>query len=451
MAELLLQNNPMRNTETQRTDDVLINVEQVSKKFCKSLKRSLWYAFHDILSELNPFNGQGIGHDSSRDLKGVGAPESGSDRPPPLRQGEFWAVRDISFQLRRGECLGLIGHNGAGKSTLLKMINGLIKPDTGRIEMRGRIGALIELGAGFNPILTGRENIYNQASVLGFTRNEIDEKYEAIVEFAEIAEFIDMPVQNYSSGMKVRLGFAVASQMEPDILIIDEVLAVGDVGFRLKCLNQMARLLKQTAVIFVSHSMSQIHRVCTEVIVVGKGALIYQGRDVSQGVAEYFARFPSSTMTSVGSGEIMVESVSASTIKSNSSSGNTIFVEQGAPIIINLTLRGDGYMKKCRLGLVVWNSELYPIADVIADDGKGHVFEMSDSTQTLCSVSIPALNLAAGRYAISLHLQDPDSAKVYCRVDNALWVTIKGSVVGGGGCLIPSAFEQSNGSELSPA
>src|SRR5210317_2241023 len=178
--------------------DVLIKVENVSKKFCRDLKKSLWYGVKDIAGELS-------GRGTSRNA---------------LRPGEFWSVKDISFELKRGECLGLIGANGAGKSTLLKMLNGLIKPDQGRISMRGRVGALIELGAGFNPILTGRENIYVNGAVLGFTKEEISRKFDEIVEFAELDEFINTPVQNYSSGMKVRFGFAVAAQMEPDILLI---------------------------------------------------------------------------------------------------------------------------------------------------------------------------------------------------------------------------------------
>ena len=218
--------------EGKQKNEVLVEAEGVSKKFCKDLKTSLWYGVKDLWSNVG-----------------------GNKQERQLRPKEFWAVKDISFQLRRGECIGLIGHNGAGKSTLLKMLNGLINPDAGKITMRGRVGALIELGAGFNPILTGRENIYNNGAILGFTRKEIEEKIDAIIAFAEIEEFIDMPVQHYSSGMKVRLGFGVAAQMEPDILIIDEVLAVGDMGFILKCFKTIDDILPKTAVIFVSHNM----------------------------------------------------------------------------------------------------------------------------------------------------------------------------------------------------
>ncbi|MHC0442745.1 ABC transporter ATP-binding protein [Flavobacterium sp. 3-210] len=208
-----------------------------------------------------------------------------------LRPKEFWAVRDINFELRRGECLGLIGHNGAGKSTLLKILNGLINPDEGKVTMRGRIGALIELGAGFNPILTGRENIYNNGAILGFSKNEINSKIEEIIDFAEIHEFIDMPVQNYSSGMKVRLGFAIAAQMEPDVLIIDEVLAVGDLGFVLKCFKRIDQLIPNTAIIFVSHSMPMISRISNQIILMDHGVVDFQGFDVAKGVNKYYGKF----------------------------------------------------------------------------------------------------------------------------------------------------------------
>lgn len=249
-------------------NEVLITVENLSKKFCKDLKTSLWYGVKDLASGLS---------------------NNKNDRE--LRPKEFWAVKDISFELRRGECLGLIGHNGAGKSTLLKILNGLINPDAGKVTIKGRVGALIELGAGFNMILSGRENIYNNGAILGFTRKEIDQKIEEIIDFAEIREFIDMPVQNYSSGMKVRLGFAVAAQMEPDVLIIDEVLAVGDLGFVLKCFKQIDTILPKTAIVFVSHSMPMVSRICNQVILMDRGVAKFQGENVSKAIDLYYTRF----------------------------------------------------------------------------------------------------------------------------------------------------------------
>lgn len=232
--------------------DTLVQVDNISKKFCRSLKRSLWYGMKDLADEL-----AGSRHD-----------EHGQ-----LRSDEFWAVRGVSFELRRGECLGLVGHNGAGKTTLLRMLNGLIKPDQGRIEMRGRVGALIALGAGFNPVLSGRENIYVAGAIFGMTTQEIDAKYQAIVEFAELAEFIDAPVQSYSSGMAMRLGFSVAAKLEPDILILDEVMAVGDAKFQAKCANAIKDFTnRNSAVILVSHNEHNIMRYCSAALCLEKGA-----------------------------------------------------------------------------------------------------------------------------------------------------------------------------------
>lgn len=279
-------------------NEVLVKVENLSKKFCKDLKTSLWYGVKDLAS--------GLGGNRNERL---------------LRPKEFWAVKDISFELRRGECLGLIGHNGAGKSTLLKILNGLINPDAGKVTIKGRVGALIELGAGFNPILSGRENIYNNGAILGFTRQEINEKIEEIIDFAELREFIDMPVQNYSSGMKVRLGFAVAAQMEPDVLIIDEVLAVGDLGFVLKCFKQIDTILPKTAIVFVSHSMPMVSRICTHIILMEKGMAKFQGEDVSKGIDLYYTRFVENDSNVVfDDGSIELEEVKLF----NASEGNEI-------------------------------------------------------------------------------------------------------------------------------
>lgn len=251
--------------------EILVKAEGVSKKFCRDLKKSLWYGVKDVTSELFPIKNPQSGVQNSADV---------------LRPGEFWANKNISFELRRGECIGLIGRNGAGKTTLLKMLNGLIKPDEGTIRMRGRVSALIALGAGFNPILTGRENIYVNGSILGLSKAEIASKIEDIIEFSEVREFIDSPVQSYSSGMQVRLGFAVATALNPDILILDEVLAVGDVAFRNKCYRRISEMRKHAAVIFVSHNMHQTARICDRVLVLSKGNVVYNG-NTEQGVAAY--------------------------------------------------------------------------------------------------------------------------------------------------------------------
>ena len=237
--------------------ETLIKVENVSKKFCRSLKKSLWYGVQDLGREIT---GRQHGGDGE------------------LRPDEFWAVKDVSFELKRGECLGLIGRNGAGKTTLLKMLNGLIKPDYGRIELRGRVGALIALGAGFNPILTGQENIYVNGAVLGLLKHEIDERIEEIIEFSELKEFINMPVQSYSSGMQVRLGFAIASSLNPDILLLDEVLAVGDTAFRMKCFARMKQVIgRGIAGILVSHNAVDIDRICNRGIFLERGRLAEYG------------------------------------------------------------------------------------------------------------------------------------------------------------------------------
>ncbi|NTV48339.1 MAG: ABC transporter ATP-binding protein [Geobacteraceae bacterium] len=243
--------------------DVLVSVENVGKKFCRSLKKSLWYGVQDMAGEI-----------------------LGCCREHDLRADEFWAVKDVSFELKRGECLGLIGRNGAGKTTLLRLLNGLIKPDHGRIEVRGRVGALIALGAGFNPILTGRENIYVNASVLGLKKKEIDNKIDEIIDFSEIGEFIDSPVQNYSSGMNVRLGFGIAASLDPDILILDEVLAVGDIRFRAKCYNKLQSMFDRCAVILVSHNTEDVARLCTRVNLLEHGGSQYLG-PVEGGIRRY--------------------------------------------------------------------------------------------------------------------------------------------------------------------
>ncbi|MEO5329392.1 MAG: polysaccharide ABC transporter ATP-binding protein [Magnetococcus sp. THC-1_WYH] len=253
-------------TEVGMSGDVLIHVENVYKKFCLDLKRSLWYGLTDVGREL-----------------------AGGKQPSELRRDEFWAVHDVSLSIKRGEIVGLIGPNGSGKTTLLRLINGLIKPDRGKITVRGRVGALIQLGAGFSPILSGLENIHINAAILGLSRQEINSRMEEIIAFADIGDFINTPVRNYSSGMRARLGFAVAIHMSPDVLLVDEVLSVGDMVFRNKALDRMHKLANSgVAVVFVSHNLSQVDRLCTRAMYLKKGTMEYVGATMDV-IAHYAA------------------------------------------------------------------------------------------------------------------------------------------------------------------
>lgn len=191
----------------------------------------------------------------------------------------FTALNDISFSVNEGEVLGVIGHNGAGKSTLLKMLSGISQPTLGRIQVKGRVAPLIEVGAGFVPDFTGRENIYLNGSILGMSRNEINRKIDEIIDFSEIAEFIDTPVKRYSSGMQVKLAFSVATSIESEILIIDEVLAVGDLAFQQKCIERMEKLIKSEnrTVIIVGHNIRQLQRICTRVMLMDHGRITNDG------------------------------------------------------------------------------------------------------------------------------------------------------------------------------
>lgn len=268
--------------------ELLINVKGLKKRFCRELKRSLFYGIEDI----------------ARECFGM-YPRS------ELRKGEFWANDDISFELKRGDCLGLIGGNGAGKSTLLKQIAGLIKPDAGEIEINGRVGALIELGAGFNPLLSGHENIYINGSVLGMGRREIDKKLDQILEFADIGDFIEAPVQSYSSGMKVRLGFAIAAHLEPDILLIDEVLAVGDAAFGRKCLNQINKIATSTAIIFVSHNVDFIRRITNKSLLLRDGKSL-QFDNTDDAISHYMRLLTKTRTSNQSSDTVSLESYSIS-------------------------------------------------------------------------------------------------------------------------------------------
>ena len=389
--------------ENHTKNEFLIEVEGVSKKFSRNLKKSLLYGLKDIIASF-------FGYKQNRHK---------------LRIDEFWAVKNASLKLRRGECLGLIGHNGAGKSTLLKMLNGLIRPDEGRITIRGKVGALIELGAGFDPILTGRENVYINGQILGFSQNEIDDKYDAIVEFSELREFMEMPVQNYSSGMKVRLGFAIAAQMEPDILLIDEVLAVGDLGFVIKCLNRMGELIPQTATIFVSHNMPMMARISTKTMLLNRGNIDFYSKDIAKGIIQYIELFEDPERTNLGTGEIELLRIGLQNpINKKFEYNKTVVFETFDDLIIEVTIKINPSVADFELFITTYDGQLRETLSSTSGSFCEPFSNKSDNIRTF-EIKIPKLVLATGRYSITFGAIDPNTKQFYCRVTNSIYFTMK--------------------------
>jgi len=265
--------------------DVAIRVDSLSKKYHIGGKQKSYNRLGDQVADavLAPFRRAG------NLLRGKASSASDLDEV-------FWALQDISFDITQGEIIGIVGHNGAGKSTLLKVLSRITEPTSGYADIYGRVGSLLEVGTGFHPELTGRENVYLNGSILGMRRAEIERKFDEIVDFAEIEKFIDTPVKHYSSGMYVRLAFSVAAHLEPEILLIDEVLAVGDVAFQKKSLGKMENVSQQgRTVVFVSHNMNALQRLCPRSILLDHGRLLAQD-DTSKVIEQYLATASSKTV-----------------------------------------------------------------------------------------------------------------------------------------------------------
>lgn len=399
--------------------DTMVKVEAVSKKFCRSLRRSLWYGVQDLGSEL-------LGRNSAH---------------LQLRPDEFWAVKDVSLQVDRGETLGLIGHNGAGKTTLLRMLNGLIKPDTGRIEVRGRMQALIALGAGFNPVLSGRENVYVNASVLGISKSEIDRRFDQIVDFSGIREFIDMPVQSYSSGMTVRLGFSIAAHLEPDVLLVDEVLAVGDLAFRTKCQVRIQELKQNgVAIILVSHDLHTISHVCTRAVTFERGHVIYDG-DTERAIDMYRSSLIKNNKGQeaalrAGTSEITVQSVE---VLSEDGEVKSEF-DIGDPVTFRMHYKTSQPVHDPVFNITIHILNSYQVTGIRTDvdgvqlgllDGEGYV-----------DLVIPDLNLLPNIYTIDAVLLHNDGYTFYDRISNIAHLKVRGGLLVNGSAYLPHSWQR---------
>lgn len=384
--------------------EILVEVKNVSKKFSRSLKRSMWYGLQDLLSAL-------LGTHNNRSS---------------LRTDEFWAVKDVSFTLRRGECLGLIGRNGAGKSTMLKMLNGLIRPDEGTITIRGKTGALIELSAGFNPLLTGRENVFVNGQLLGFSKKEIENKMQSILDFAELGDFIDSPVQNYSSGMKVRLGFAVAAQMEPDVMLIDEVLAVGDMGFVIKCLNKMDELRSKTAMIFVSHAMPFVSRMCTSICLMREDKTTFQSNDVSAGITKYYEGFKTDISSYDGIDKVEIRRIQLESEGRQSMPNEMFTLEHGKDLLLTVDLFCHQPIHYPKMHLAFYDKEQRNFAEVFNFNEQIQLPQMSG----LVSIRavIPKVPFSQGHYSITIGLNEFENGvrNMIFRYQSAIYFIVDG-------------------------
>jgi lipopolysaccharide transport system ATP-binding protein len=318
--------------------DVVIRVEGLGKKYSLHHEQSERYtALRDVVARqakaagrlLNPFTLAG----QLRKAQRQGAQEQAAS------EEEFWALKDVSLEIRRGERVGIIGRNGAGKSTLLKILSRITEPTTGRVEIRGRVASLLEVGTGFHPELTGRENIYLNGAILGMTRREIRAKFDEIVNFAEVEKFLDTPVKRYSSGMYVRLAFAVAAHLEPEILVVDEVLAVGDASFQKKCLGKMEDVAEREGrtVLFVSHQMAAIQKLCQSCILMQSGGIRFTG-NVTSSIETYLSAdedgnhpAPLSTKPRKGNGSLFVTGINlvslADSVADTAISGDDLVIE----------------------------------------------------------------------------------------------------------------------------
>jgi ABC-2 type transport system ATP-binding protein len=324
---------------------------------------------------------------------------------------DFWALKNVSTTLELGSTVGLIGHNGSGKSTLLKIIGGIIQPTSGEVMRRGRLAALLELGAGFHPDLTGRANVYLNASILGLSRKETDRYFDAIVDFSGIGEFIDTQVKFYSSGMYVRLAFAVAVHVDPDLLLVDEVLAVGDEPFQRKCLNKIAEFQRDgRAIVIVSHTLSQIRSLCDRVVVLDHGTVIHDG-DTTTGLATLRASFETSrqqnqrttTTSTATTGPVGLIRVST-TIDSDVADSSRPDLNIDVDVTVNDpgTAWGIGYSIISSGGLTIYEFNTF---------GMTIQLPREPGTYTI-HTTIPAINLGEGEYSVDIGLGLVDGTSI---------------------------------------
>lgn len=318
----------------------------------------------------------------------------------------IWALKDVSFEVKKGEILGIIGKNGAGKSTLLKILSRITEPTDGEARIRGRVGSLLEVGTGFHPELTGRENVYLNGAILGMTRSEIKRKFDEIVDFAEVGKFLDTPVKRYSSGMYVRLAFAVAAHLEPEILIVDEVLAVGDAQFQKKCLGKMGDVAKEgRTVLFVSHNMQAVSTLTSKCLVMSTGKILFAG-NTSEAISKYLSegRSENSYYTTKPS----KEKPSITKVKVVTSLPNNTQVN-GDPMEIQIEVNTPYSVGGAAVAFQAMNSLNVPILHLWVFDSERAFCREQGTYRLVCK--IPKTHLYMEKYHLTVHFGDSATGK----------------------------------------
>ena len=399
--------------------DVVIQVDSLWKKYrlgvlgTGTLRHDFNRWLHRIVGKPDPYAVVGQGVKAEKLKSETTAPVSESQRfsvsafqhvsvpPSSLRDDEMWALRDISFEVKRGVILGIIGRNGAGKSTLLKILSRVTAPTSGEVRVKGRIASLLEVGTGFHPELTGRENIFLNGAILGMTKAEIKGKLDEIVAFSEVEKFIDTPVKRYSSGMYVRLAFAVAAHLEPEILIVDEVLAVGDAKFQKKCLGKMGQVAKQgRTVLFVSHNMQAVSTLTQQSIMLVQGQLACGGltsdvisRYLREGRSErlIYANAPSSSEPRVTWVEVIT------------SEANNIHAH-GKSLEVRLQITAPERVKGASLSFQAINSMQQPVLHLWTFDSERPMCREAGVFDLVCK--IPRARLYLGQYTLTVHFAE---------------------------------------------
>lgn len=371
----------------------IITIEKLSKRYLIGMQAQ---------------KGDGLRHALERAVRAPFTMLRRNSRPKRAKTEEFWAVRDLSLEIQQGEMLGIIGRNGAGKSTLLKLLSRITEPTSGTIRLRGRVASLLEVGTGFHPELTGRENIFLNGAILGMSRVEIKRKFDEIVAFAEIDKFLDTPVKRYSSGMYVRLAFAVAAHLEPDILIVDEVLAVGDAEFQKKCLGKMEDVSTKEGrtVLLVSHQMTAIQHLCTRCILMDSGRLVLQGH-TDEIVNAYMTKGSTLAMEDAGSrndrsgkGDVIITAIDlrdpSGNILREAISGNDVVLSLSYSVKDNMVLGDCIFCVDVSMG----QKCCFALSSALTDTKK-----LQLRGQGRIAFLIPNCPLAGGTYHVTTYVQ----------------------------------------------